>query len=290
MKDPAVAAVVGVMLILVIVVSLLAVLNTTTIPDLKAQAEVGHVREVEEGFARLSAALSGISSGPSGSGGTFAIPLGGGEVPMNTLRSSGTLFVMNDTVGSPAVEVTLNGMTFPVRFVTVGYRPTVHFWVDQGYNWSLGYVMVTKAGIETPLDYFNESHLAESGHWERFRRVILSDENHGENGTLSRLTISLTSFEPGNQTFTSGNGVGSIRYSVHDEPGQTFQPASLDIRVNQTLPGGLKDQLDDYLASIKGTYANVNSTLGADGNYSFSFTGDLPNVTVNRRVVSLSAG
>ncbi len=288
MKDPAVAAVVGVMLVLVIVVSLLAVLNTTTIPDLKAQAEVGHVREVEEGFARLSAALSGIASGPSGSSGTFAIPLGGGEVPLNTLRSSGTLFVTNDTTGSPAVTVTVNETKYEARLVTVGYRPTVHFWVDQGYNWSLGYVTVTKGDIETPLEYRDDSNIETSGHWERFRRVILPDENPGKDGNL---TLTLTSFEPGNQTFTSGNGVGSIRYSVHDEPAKTFQPISMDVRVNQTLPEGLRDALGRYLTSINGTWPNVSVSASTDGTFTYSF--DPVNrsfVSVNRRVVSLSAG
>lgn len=290
MKDPAVAAVVGVMLILVIVVSFIAVLNTTTIPDLKAQAEVSHVRDVEEGFVQLSTALSGVSSRPPGSSGAVAIPLGGGEITLNTLRSSGTLFVTNDTGDSPAVTVKVNETTFPVRSVTVGYRPTVHFWVEQGYNWSLGYVSVTKGHVETPLEYCDNSHIEQSGHWEQLRQILITNASSGTNGTLTHLNLTLTSFEPGTQTFTSGNGIGTVRYSVHEVPGMTFKPDYLEITVNQSLPDGLMDELDGFLTSLKGTYTNVEPGLTSNGKYSFTFTGDPPKVTVNRRVVTISAG
>jgi hypothetical protein len=286
MKDPAVAAVVGVMLILVIVVSLLAVLNSSVIPGMKADAEVTHMRDVEEGFIRLSNDLSGVAGERDGAQGAVSIPLGGGDIPLNTLRSSATLFVRKDPRSNPGVSILVNGTEFPANLVQIGFHPTIHFWVDQGYEWSLGYVNVSKGGEETPLEYRDESQL--SGHWDRFKKTLVSyDTRPGANGNLQNLTFYVTSFEPGDPSFLSGNGVGSVRYNVSDQGVRDFQPENLVFSVNQSLPPGLKSEFERYLGEIGGNYSNVKQS---GGNATITFEYPVPVVSVHRRVVSISAG
>lgn len=157
MKDDAVAPVIAVMLILAAVAMVFAVFNGVYIPSLKQAAEIEHLQNVESSFQRFSSDIErAVADRRDGTALSEAVPLGGGDIFFNPLRSAGSLVVMNES--DPVYFLTLETETGTVRFngtmVTISYDPVGNFWQDQGYRWQYGYLNVTKYGTkQSPLSY-----------------------------------------------------------------------------------------------------------------------------------------
>ena len=127
---------------------------------MKAQAEVSHIHEVEEGMLRFSSDIETAASTPSGMTLSERIPLGGGDILYSSTKSGGVLAVHNsshtmvidiyNTSGSGTYQK-LDNSKF--RLVNFSYQPSGNFWQDQGYTWSQGYVTVTKGTLATPLEF-----------------------------------------------------------------------------------------------------------------------------------------
>lgn len=158
MKDDAIAPVLAVMLILAAIVTVLSIWNAVYVPSMKESAEIEHIKNVELAFRHFSSDIDyAVTSHQNYLVFSESVPLGGGDVAVNLIRSSGTLDVQNESV--PVYTLTLANDTSPLatvkgNIVNFSYDPINNFWQDQGYTWQYGYLNVTKYGTRrTPLDY-----------------------------------------------------------------------------------------------------------------------------------------
>jgi len=239
MKDDAVAPVIAVMLILAAVALVFAVFNGVYIPSLKQAAEIEHLQCVESSFQHFSSDIErAVVDRRDGTALSEPVPLGGGDIFINPLRSAGSLLVMNES--DPVYFLTLETETGTVRvngtMVTISYDPVGNFWQDQGYRWQYGYLNVTKYGTkQSPLSYsrmtdvnneFNTSGSSLAGFAGSFVRVEGSrnvtqlpvyDTNGNitsyspRDGNCSAITITAVNISASpDHPFTSGNGFGRL--------------------------------------------------------------------------------
>jgi hypothetical protein len=163
MRDDAIAPVIAVMLILAAIVTFYSLWNTIYVPSMKESAEVEHLENVESAFEHFSSDIdNAVSSHQDNLVFSEPVQLGGGDVMVNLIKSSGTLQVQTET--DPIYTLTLtNGAGNTVAlvngtFINFSYEPVSNFWQDQGYRWQYGYINVTKYGeLSTPLGYYNMS-------------------------------------------------------------------------------------------------------------------------------------
>ena len=146
--DDAVSTVIALMLILAIVATCMAIYSATYVPGLKQQAEITHSEEVKVAFERFSADVDNLYSLGKAARFSEPLPLGGGDVLLSPVRSSGTV-----EVGRPVSvgDLYINGTWHSsVDRVGVVYTPSYSSWDLQGYSWENGLVWVTKGEKKTP--------------------------------------------------------------------------------------------------------------------------------------------
>ena len=154
--EDAVSPVIGLMLILTILVSVIALLNATYIPGLKQQSEIDHLAKVEEAFSAMSSDIERMIAFGDESIVRERLPLGGGDVVFSGLRSSGTVRIDSDIPLTPVTWMIYNNSFWqdvPVPLVTITYQPVGNFWQNQGYIWHNGLLNVTKGDRTTWLTY-----------------------------------------------------------------------------------------------------------------------------------------
>lgn len=176
MRDDAIAPVIAAMLILAALVTFFSIWNAVYVPSMKESSEVGHLENVESAFQHFSSDIDYAASSYQNNL-IFSEPvqLGGGDVMVNLLKSSGTLQVQNET--DPIYTLILTdgaGNTVALvnsSIVDFSYQPVNNFWQNQGYRWQYGYINVTKYGeLSTPLGYYNMTDVEnEIIHPVRFR-------------------------------------------------------------------------------------------------------------------------
>ncbi len=146
--DDAVSTVIALMLVLAIVATCMAIYSATYVPGLKQQAEITHSEDVKFAFERFSADADAIYS--LGKAAQFSEPLslGGGDVLLSPVRSSGTVEISRPvSVGDLYINGTWHSSIDRVRVV---YTPSYSSWDLQGYSWENGLVWVTKGEKKTP--------------------------------------------------------------------------------------------------------------------------------------------
>jgi hypothetical protein len=171
MKDDAIAPVVAVMLILAAIVTFFSIWNAIYVPSMKESAEADHLHNVEESFQKFSSDIDYAASSHQNNL-VFSEPvqLGGGDVLVNLLKSSGTLDVDQDRNQTRESQSTLYKIAFfygttPIEengtLINFSYEPVGNFWQDQGYQWQYGYINVTKndGELKTPLSYDTMDHV-----------------------------------------------------------------------------------------------------------------------------------
>jgi hypothetical protein len=160
MRDDAVAPVIAVMLILAAAVTFLVIFNGMYIPSLKQASEAEHLQNVESAFQRFSSDIEeAVAARNDGLTLSEPVQLGGGDVFLNTLKSGGSISVMEESApgyylilddGSEIVGAMTGSM------VNISYNPVGNFWQEQGYRWQYGYLNVTKYGKrQVPVNYYN---------------------------------------------------------------------------------------------------------------------------------------
>ncbi|MBN1167082.1 MAG: hypothetical protein JXA44_08120 [Methanospirillaceae archaeon] len=271
-RDGAIAPVIGVLLILTIIVSAIALLNATYIPNLKQQSEIEHLASVEKAFLDLSSDIDRMIAFGDGATIRRHIPLGGGEAPFSGLRSSGTLRV--DCVPIVTWEINPGNVQRYASLTNISYLPIGNFWQNQGYVWDRGVVNITKGSRTTWLtDMYGTD--AE----QRKRDFIIGFLGRTEfipveTGTiLSDITISpIQSMNTGSDTFVSSNGVGTITLSMDPSPIENNYP-NIDC-INITIPSGspvtiqdLRDMYESKLMLIDSSYDNCVYYSDDDGLY-----------------------
>ncbi|MDD1701658.1 MAG: hypothetical protein LUQ31_01590, partial [Methanoregula sp.] len=252
MKDDAIAPVIAVMLILAAVVTVYTIWNAVYVPAEKGASEVEHLKNVESAFQHFSSDIEfAVSSHQNHLSFSEPVQLGGGDVSVNLLKSSGTLQVQNES--RPLYNITFfNYNTTQNKIVPVitddwtiinfSYEPTGNFWQDQGYQWQYGYINVTKYGsLKSPLGYYNMTNvetslisknlkaLAQSYVWTEYsvnqsmqlecNQSATNDCSWSNNWTYKSFQGNCTSLDiyavkmtaAPDHTFVSSNGYGTLR-------------------------------------------------------------------------------
>jgi hypothetical protein len=210
-NDDAIAPIIAVMLILVVVVTLLSVYNATYLPGLKQSAEIQHLHEVEEGVLKFGSALEEAASLKRNISLSQQIPLGGGDILLNSLKSGGSLHVQQES--EPYLTIEIDGQPpFYLQMVNFSYWTVNNFWVDQGYTWQYGYVNVSRrlgSGGGTPLQYATMAKVREKNlNVSSLGNTLIDVEKTQEYN--SEYTVKVVNFIAGEDFFSSGNGIGRL--------------------------------------------------------------------------------
>jgi hypothetical protein len=211
-NDEAIAPIIAVMLILAVVVTLLSVYNATYLPGLKQSAEVQHLHEVEEGVLKFGSALEEAASLKRNISLSQQIPLGGGDILFNSLKSGGSLRVQQES--EPYLTISnYTAEAYNLTLINFSYWTVNNFWVDQGYTWQYGYVNVSRnagSGGGTPLQYATMGDL--SNDIVSFGKSLIYEIETNEDG--SNITIEAVNFYTDENSFTSGNGYGKLKLNA----------------------------------------------------------------------------
>ena len=262
MKDDAVAPVIAVMLILAAAVTFFAIFNGIYIPSLKQASDAGHLRNVESSFQYFSSDIErAVAAGQDRMTLSEPVPLGGGDVFLNTLKSGGSLSVTDEP--SPAYNLTLyDGIasvgTMNGTLVRISYDPVGNFWQDQGYVWQYGYLNVTKYGTrQAPLNYYNMTDVR---------------NGFGHNGPLAAFAGSFGDVDhTANLTLLPDTDAGGtvVSYSSRDGDCSNIVLHAVNLTASPDHPfasgnGFGKLGLESRVESV--TYASVDSiTVTSDG-------------------------
>ena len=226
MKDDAVAPVIAVMLILAAIVTFLSFWNAVYVPSQKQASEIEHIRNVESAFLHFSSDIGdAVTTRKDNLMRSEPVQLGGGDCLSSTLRSGGSLSVMDEP--KPVYSLTLYDESLnPINqvngtLVNISYEPVGNFWQDQGYRWQHGFINVTKhRTLQSPLDYssmaevnreFNET--ASLGTFARsFGSAEYTINQSATRGNCSRIVLNAVrlSATP-DHPFISGNGFGTFK-------------------------------------------------------------------------------
>ena len=326
MKDDAVAPVIAVMLILAAVAMVFAIFNGVYIPSLKQAAEIEHLQNVESSFQHFSSDIErAVAERRDGTTLSEPVPLGGGDIFFNPLRSAGSLQVMNES--NPVYYLTLETESGTVRFngtmVNISYDPVGNFWQDQGYRWQYGFLNVTKYGKkQSPLSYsritdvnneFTTSGSPLAGFAGSFGSVEGSRNStqlpvYDTNGNITSYsprdgncsTILITAvmlFASPDHPFISGNGFGRLELGTHilgDE--QMFNVRSITIGSNREPFGNatVKTWNESFSALQRDQcYNNIGYLPDPDssaGNDTYIVNQQVSPVNVTLRIVTIGIG
>lgn len=222
MNDDAIAPVIAVMMILVVAVTLLSIWNAIYLPDLKQQAEMEHLKEVEEGFREIDSDISHMVSLLRNANISGNIPLGGGDILLHQARSGGSLTVQDPYHLIEISNSTLNRNSFMSK---IQYIPISNFWIKQGYSWE-GYINVSKGTAETPLEFETLGETVVTNY------ILINPYKSPREVIIANIT-------KGTPAAISGNGIAS--FIMEGRCGETIviEPTpDVCIDVNVTCPSG----------------------------------------------------
>jgi len=195
MNDDAIAPVIAVMMILVVAVTLLSIWNAIYLPDLKQQAEMEHLKEVENSFVNIDENIRKMIIFQSNGELTESVPLGGGDIMLNQAKSGGVLSIHQ--YEDPIVEIYHGSSIYQTFMIkNISYSPSSNFWVNQGYEWKDGVIYAEKGKISVPRFYVVDTQAKEN--W--FYTVC----QPGSDFILSNVTVE-------NPLSISGNGIAHIK-------------------------------------------------------------------------------
>ncbi|WP_321504537.1 hypothetical protein [uncultured Methanoregula sp.] len=252
MKDDAIAPVIAVMLILAVVVTVILVWNAVYIPSQKQASEIEHLRMVESAFLHFSSDIGdAVSARQDNLQRSEPVQLGGGDCLSSTLRSGGSLLVMDEP--GPVYSLTLYDESLnPVNhvngtLVNLSYEPVGNFWQDQGYRWQHGFINVTKhQTLQSPLDYSTMAEVnqefngtASLGTFARsFGSADYTINQSATGGNCSRIVLNAVrlSTSPGHP-FVSGNGFGSLKLTSAVNTTRYDRIAAVSVRSDRSLFG-----------------------------------------------------
>ncbi|MGC9435800.1 MAG: hypothetical protein ACP5C4_06940 [Methanomicrobiales archaeon] len=279
MNQDAVAPVVAMMLIIAVLVTFLSIVNATIIPSYKQQAEVDHLHDVEEGILSFGSDLEMAAALGRPMRLSECIPLGGGNIILDPVRSGGTLQVRAEEQWIARIENESATLGFS-NLSAFSYAPVSNFWQDQGYVWRFGCVNVTKGqtglsviGRQTPLQFatmqeaekdmeksgFPASliHLEDTGAWTNTSSLNKSTWLHN----CTHLEIKMVTFVPGERAFISGNGLGRLILDASVEDRNYQNQSRVSISVNRSLPlsfnRSLEGALEGSMRDLEKTYDNL---------------------------------
>ncbi|GAA5261451.1 flagellin [Methanocalculus sp. MC3] len=278
--DSAVAPVVAMILILAIVVTLLSAFQVTVVPTMKERSEIAHIADVEKALLRFSSHIEAAAAMKQPLSFSETIQLGGGDNLLNSIRSGGTLHVMNENRSYPVAGISIQQSgdiwtNSTVHLVNFSYTSVGNYWRDQGYRWGWGIMFVHSGNRETPLQYatMNEADqsILDSG-FPGSLLTIQTDEKlipeRFENGTITgnltqKVTIHINrvSFSKGGQNFVSGNANARIALSTAITETIIDNVTKLEFRVStqERIPEAFRENLN---ISIANSFSAFSSKTG----------------------------
>ncbi|HON81221.1 MAG TPA: hypothetical protein PLN56_04150 [Methanoregulaceae archaeon] len=207
-NDDAIAPVVAVMMILVVVVTLLGIWNAIYLPGFKQQAEVEHLRDVENGMVRFSADIdNSIFLWRNGTM-SESIPLGGGDILLNSIRSGGGIRINQRESATNVIDV--DGIPSAYGFLSnITYEPVSNFWLNQGYSWEEGTINVSRGPVSVPISLENQYLEAR----DAFRKNLLKQPEYSND--YHNITIKIVNITPHSlNSASSGNGNSQLKLNA----------------------------------------------------------------------------
>jgi hypothetical protein len=240
-NEEAVSTVIAMMLILAIIATAIAIYSATYLPGLKQQSEIEHSRDVANAFVRFGSDIDYVISHKKTARFSEPFSLGGGDVLLSPVRSSGLVTIE----GQPLVNVTVTGagkplMTGNASLVDVSYVPSFTTWEPQGYRWEYGIVAVTKDDVAVPqLSRYNtmdDTQEDRSGFLERFVEL---DPSSGANPEITITVVNLTTSK-GGKSFITGSGIATLEVNATVPPESSQDGVTEIIFENCTVGDGDK--------------------------------------------------
>ncbi|MDV0441069.1 hypothetical protein [Methanorbis furvi] len=220
--NEAVSTVIALMLILAILSTCIAIYSATYIPGLKQQSEILHSEEVQYAFQRLSSDVDNLYSLGRPAQFSEPVPLGGGDILLSLVKSSGTIELQKKNI----VSITVGGEEFDVETTSVSYTPSYSSWELQGYLYQNGVVWITKGTKKTPADLI--LHTVKMGtdqesetinKWLTAMRPVPSGENY---------TMQIVSMIPADgKSSVTGSGIAKIRLNAVAVKEKTYHNTSI---------------------------------------------------------------
>jgi len=212
-NDEAVSTVIAMMLILGIIATVIAIYSATYLPGLKQQSEIEHSREVANAFVRFGSDIDYVISHKKTARFSEPFSLGGGDVLLSPVRSSGLVTI----TGQPLVNVTViraggGEVTGNASLVNISYVPSFTTWEPQGYRWEYGFVVVTKGNVTVPQssDYdTRDEALAKRGD-EFLKRFVELDLNLSGASPGITITVVNLATSKGGKSFITGSGIATL--------------------------------------------------------------------------------
>lgn len=276
-SEDALSSVVAIMLLLAIVVTFISIYSAVYVPSLKEQAEIEHIGEVEHAFLKFGSDIEKAASMKDEISLSETVPLGGGDVLFNPMKSSGSLMVRQEN--DPLVSVTLGksgiSQVLKTQLINYSYHPSFSFWEKQGYVWRYGYINVTKSDVETPLSYCEMKDVINAANYSGFASTLVSFDAERNvtsgNNNCSAVRINLVNFIAGEHNYVSGNGMGKLMLRVNDSVTYRSLPEDLAIRVNKDLALSefstrINQKTRRELEEMSNAYGNINEFHVAETN------------------------
>jgi len=293
-RDDAVSTVIALMLVLGIISTLIAIYSAAYLPGLKQQSEIEHSREVADAFARFGSDIEHVVSQQKSARFSEPFSLGGGDILLSPVRSSGSLTIENEP---PLVNVTVTNqtgcvMTGNASLVNVSYVPSFTTWELQGYLWEYGFVAVTKDSVTVPQSSrYNTIHEARDDSGGFLRSFVVLTLTTG--GDIEITVVNLTSKEDG--FFITGSGRATL--GVNATVSESYLEMVTEIVFeNCTVGDGDKvsEMMGKHLEKLcdgttSGTYGYVSGDLSSPPQYTLMFNSEnKPNVTLRTVNVEVS--
>lgn len=258
-KDEAVSTVIALMLVLGIIATSIAIYSATYLPGLKQQSEIEHSREVADAFVRFGSDIDHVVSQKTSARFSEPFFLGGGEVILSPVRSSGSV-----TIGKePLVHVTVMNTTQTeeagTSIVNISYMPSFTTWEPQGYRWEYGFVEVTKDDRAVPQSSRYSTRAAALADSDAFLGsfVDVTDSSNGIEITLADLAP-----ESGRSCIT-GSGIATLELNATADSREEVSLTGVSRIVFEdcTSDSMMKEHLNHICSRVVGaTYVHDHDT------------------------------
>nr|WP_319539864.1 hypothetical protein [uncultured Methanospirillum sp.] len=299
MKDTAVSPVIAFMLLLMIIVSFISVLNAYYIPSLKQQAEVEHLHSVEESFSKISSDILQVLSFRQNITMKEPVDLGGGDVVLSSLRSSGYLEVNTSLQEKPLSHISLSVNSNYVieshlNSSKILFRPVGNFWVNQGYEWRDGVLNVTKGNRKTYLEYTDESDKNAGDDRDRYYKMFAPRIDLKSTPPTIRIDL-VQNEDIGRNRSVSSNGAATIRVEMKESSQRTIPLKPTD-KLTFIFSGSDEDAIG-FKSGINQTFSqwsSSNQSIWESDNYTLNIVEnnqkEYPNLTLALWNLSVIAG
>ena len=186
-KEDGVSNVVSMLLMLTVLVIALSLASATYIPDLKENAEIIHSSEVRTSFLAFAADVNHQHASGYVSPASQVFSLGGGDILLSPAKSSGTVSLTTESLGS----LSLSGVSpITINTVNLTYIPHLSVWNSPGFSYEKGVCWVTEDGIRIPaLGSINTEAEADDYGEKLVKSWVSNETSHHTVGEKSEIHI-----------------------------------------------------------------------------------------------------